>query len=286
MPGEQTEHFSQRVAAAVAAEQAALERERESRRQLIELDRHKTEFISSISHELRTPLTSISGYLELLAEGAAGPLTDAQRQMLAIIDRNSRRLLALLDSLVTLSRLEAGTLSIRFDEVDVGALIERVLAAAAVMISARGLVSEINLDAGIGLVPGDAVELERALHHVVTNAIKFTGPGGRISCRARRLADRVVLTVSDTGVGISPSDQERLFTRFFRSGAAHEQAVQGTGLGLVIVKGIIDGHHGDVSVSSVLGSGTTVTIGLPCSAAGGPGPAMTTRGEAPAAISR
>ncbi len=251
------------MAAAVAAEQAALERERESRQRLAELEAHKTEFVSSISHELRTPLTSISGYLELLTDGAAGPLTEQQREMMAIIDRNSRRLLGMLDGLVTLSRLEAGTFSVRADPVDLVALVDRVLTTLAPTISARSLTLEIDFDAGVGPVPGDAVELERAVENVVTNAVKFTEPGGRITCRVRSVAGLVVLTVADTGIGISPTDREKLFTRFFRSGAALEQAVQGTGLGLVIVKGIIESHRGEVSVSSDLGTGTTVTISLP-----------------------
>ncbi|MEP6461811.1 MAG: HAMP domain-containing sensor histidine kinase, partial [Frankiaceae bacterium] len=257
--GEQAE----RAAAAVAAEQAALERERESRNRLVELDRHKSEFISSVSHELRTPLTSISGYLELLMDGEAGPLTDQQHNILAIIDRNSRRLLALLDGLLTLSRLDAGTLSVRIDPVDVSGLVDAVLTAAAPALAARSLTLETELAPDLGIVHGDAVELERALENVVTNAIEFTEPGGRVSFGVQSTADSVVLAVADTGVGIPAADRAKLFTRFFRSGSAQEKAIQGTGLGLVIVKGIIDSHHGDITIASTPGCGTTVTIRLP-----------------------
>lgn len=255
--------LAERTRHALAAEQAALERERESRHRLTELDRQKTEFISSISHELRTPLTSISGYLELLTDGEAGTLTDQQCQMLSIIDRNSRRLLALLDGLLTLSQMEAGTFGVRMDRVEMRAVLDAVLRAAAPTLADRSLRLTVDVSQDLGVVRGDAVELGRALENVLTNAMKFTSPGGLIAMRARSTLDSVVITVEDTGVGIPDADREKLFTGFFRAGVAQELALQGAGLGLVIVKVIVDCHRGEVSIASTPDCGTTVIITLP-----------------------
>lgn len=246
-----------------------LDLEQKGLQRLANLDRYTSEFVSSISHELRTPLTSISGYAELLMDGDAGPLTDGQRRMLGIIDRNSRRLLDLLDSLMTLSQLEAGTLSMRSDAVDVRALIERVRMGAAPLLAASPRRLDVDVDPDVGWLDGDADELERALLNLVSNAVKFTGPASRIWISAGLDGDRVVITVRDDGPGILQEDQGQLFSRFFRSRAAHDQAIQGTGLGLVIVKGIVDGHAGDVGVTSAPGVGTAVAVSLPRRRAGG-----------------
>lgn len=239
---------------------------------VVELDQQRSEFISSISHELRTPLTSISGYVELLLDGGAGSLTGPQLQILAIIDRNNRRLLTLLDDLFTLSRLESGAMSLRSDQVEVAELIAAVRQAMEPMLTDRGLTFDVVVEAGTGSLRGDPVELQRALVNLVTNAGKFT-PAGVVRLTAGRTQGQVVFTVGDTGSGIGYADQERLFSRFFRARSASEQAIQGTGMGLVIVKGIVEGHGGTVSIASTPGVGTTVTVTLPAGsrAAGGSG---------------
>ncbi len=237
--------------------------ERESVRRLERLDAEKSAFVSSVSHELRTPLTSIMGYVELLQDGDAGPLSLDQQAMFEIIERNGRRLLTLIDDLLALSRLESGELPPVAGEVPVAGLVAQAIdalgfAARSQNVELRGTVSE-----DVGNVRGDGDQLERVMLNLVSNAVKFTPAGGRVDVEAYRHADGVRISVSDTGIGIPTDEHHRLFTKFFRSSNAQSGAVAGTGLGLSIVKKLIEAHGGRVSIASVPGLGTTVTVELP-----------------------
>jgi PAS domain S-box-containing protein len=233
--------------------------------QLQEADRVRTDFVSTVSHELRTPLTSIVGYLELLTEGDAGPLAPQQERMLAVVERNSRRLLALIEDLLTLSRVESGSFKLGRQLVDIGPLVEGAEAAILPALRAKGIHFDVSVDPDVGCVMGDAAQLERVLLNLLSNAAKFTDEGGSIAVRAEGRGGTVRLTVSDTGMGIPAEEQAKLFTRFFRSSLAHEHAIQGTGLGLAIVKTIVEQHAGTVDLDSTPGQGTTFTIVLPAS---------------------
>jgi signal transduction histidine kinase/CHASE3 domain sensor protein len=244
----------------------AYERERHMVAKLQELDNAKTEFVSSVSHELRTPLTSIVGYLELLTDEDGVPLEPSQARMVEVIERNSRRLLALIEDLLTLSRIESGAFKVSLALVELPPLVAAVIEAIRPSIDSRQLELMVDLPERMPPVQGDAAQLERVLANLLTNAAKFTPPGGRVTVSGQTVGDHVALSVADTGIGIPEAEQPKLFSRFFRSSISQEQAIQGTGLGLVIVKSVVEHHGGSIWFTSRPGAGSTFTVSLPAAA--------------------
>ncbi|NJC71120.1 GAF domain-containing sensor histidine kinase [Planosporangium thailandense] len=236
------------------------EREQRLEAQLRDLDRSKDIFLSTVSHELRTPLTSISGFVELLADTASGPLTDDQRHMLAIVERNTNRLRGMIEDLLTLSRIETGTLRTVRESTDVTELVDHAV---------RSVAAPPDVNVYTHCPPKSMVadvdphQIERVLTNLLSNAVKFTPAGGEVVVSVREDGNHVVLTVSDTGIGIPHDEQAELFTRFFRASNAVEASIPGTGLGLTIVRNIVANHDGEVKLRSEPGEGTTVTVRLP-----------------------
>ncbi len=232
------------------------------------LDQQQTNFLTTVSHELRTPLTSISGYLELLQDGDAGELTEEQHRMLGVVDRNTSRLRSLIGDLLVLNQIESGGLKLNVTGVSMRELITHA-GQELYPLASSGAV-ELDIDAGpeAAIVQGDRGHLERAVVNIVSNAIKFSRPGGvvTIRCTLDQGARRVLFTCQDRGIGIPADDQAQLFTRFYRARNATDQAIPGTGLGLVIVKQVVEDHGGELRLTSVEGEGTTVVIDLPLSA--------------------
>ena len=240
-----------------------LERELEMRESLEELDRVKTDFVSSVSHELRTPLTSILGYIEMLSDGFGGDLSPEQARVLGIVDRNAERLLVLIEELLLMSRLESGTFRLSLEPLSVRSLLNDAYQAVLPELSSRSLDVAVDVADDVDMVDGDPRQLDRALINLLSNAVKFTPEHGRVAVSARRERDGLVIEVSDTGIGIPPEDQAKIFDRFFRSSSATRLAVPGAGLGLSITKMILEEHGGRIAVSSKPGEGTTMTVTLP-----------------------
>lgn len=240
-----------------------VEREQEIRASLQELNRVKTDFVASVSHELRTPLTSILGYVEILNDGFGGGLSDEQARMMAIVGRNAERLLGLIEELLLMGSLESGTLKLSLAPVSVRALLDDAYKAVLPGLTERSLDVVVDVASDADLITGDPRRLDRALINLLTNAVKFTPEGGRVTLSARRAGDWVLIEVTDTGIGIPLDDQSKIFDRFFRSSSAAHMAIPGTGLGLAITKMIIEGHGGTISVASNPGEGTTITVALP-----------------------
>jgi PAS domain S-box-containing protein len=240
----------------------ALAREQDMVRELRDLDRLRRDFISNVSHELRTPLTSITGYAELLSDGGMGPLNDEQRSALDVIDRNSRRLLSLIEDILTLSGIESGLFALKTEPVELAAVIDEACKAIAGAAEGSALELSVEISPDVGALNADVDQLDRALLNLLSNAVKFTPPGGKVTVTAWRDAHEHVITIADTGIGIDTDEQDGLFRRFFRASAATQLAIQGTGLGLVIAKSIIEAHGGTISIDSVPGEGTTVTVRL------------------------
>jgi len=255
-----------RLAARRASDALAIQRVMVDRME--ELGRTKSDFVSRISHELRSPLTSVIGYVELLIDGAPGPPNDDQSRMLGIIDRNSRRLLALIEDLLTMSRFEAGLFELHVGPVDLAEVVANVRETTAPAFAQAGLVLAVELGDDLRLV-GDGEQLERALLNLVSNSLKFTGPRGRVAITAQGCGGEIVLSVRDTGSGIALEEQEHLFTRFFRATRTQEQEVPGTGLGLYIVSQIVELHGGTMEVFST-DQGSTFTMHLPVGRAPAP----------------
>lgn len=243
--------------------------QRELAERFRDLDRQKTDFISTVSHELRTPLTSILGYLEIMLSGDQGELNDSQQRSLKVVERNAERLRELVGDLLTLSRIGSGSLEMATQRIQVAGLVGAVGAILSPVADAAGLTFECVAADDLTVV-GDPRQLERVLLNVVGNAIKFTPSGGtvRVSARSANVpphsADgQIVIEVADTGIGIPPADQPRLFQPFQRASNAVASAIQGTGLGLAIARSIVERHGGHVALESTVGEGATLTVVLP-----------------------
>ena len=226
---------------------------------LVELDHLKDEFVSSISHELRTPLTSISGYVELLLEQEE---SEEKRGHLAIVERNADRLLALVSDLLFAARLQYGRLELERQPVDLRELVSQSVDSARPRAGASGVELRVDVSA-VPLIQGEPDRLAQLLDNLVSNAIKFTPGGGYVSVSLNAEGGTVCIQVSDTGIGISDVERERLFERFYRSQSALEAQIQGTGLGLYISKAIVEAHGGRIGVESEPGEGTTFVVELP-----------------------
>jgi two-component system phosphate regulon sensor histidine kinase PhoR len=261
---------SERLAEVVAANVATaltharlFAREREMVHRLRDLDQAKSDFVASVSHELRTPLTSIRGYVEMLRDGDAGELDAEQQRMLEVVQRNADRLLALIEDLLTLSRIESGAFRVARIPVALDGVARATVEELRPQASDRGVELVADVAGEVPAILGDSAQLERVLLNLLSNAIKFTTDGGRVIVRVRPCGPAVQLQVEDEGIGIPEAEQARLFSRFFRSSTAQERAIQGTGLGLVIVKSIVEHHGGEIAVRSQPGVGTTFTVLLP-----------------------
>ncbi|HSS80197.1 MAG TPA: ATP-binding protein [Gaiellaceae bacterium] len=248
-----------RMARSIEHDQARLNEQNE---QLREVDRLKDEFVAAVSHELRTPLTSIRGYLDLVLDGSAGELNERQRRYLGVADRNSRRLLSLVGDLLLFAQIRAGKFKLHREPVDAVEVARDAFTAVAPAADAKQI--ELVLDDGVRTpLTADRARLGQVLDNLLSNAVKFTPEGGIVTLRVKPEGDSVRLEVADTGMGIPADETEQLFARFFRSSNATEQAIPGTGLGLTIVKALVEAHGGRISVESVEGSGTTFRIDLP-----------------------
>ncbi|MGH2771983.1 MAG: sensor histidine kinase [Actinomycetota bacterium] len=249
--------------AAESALRSSLAREQELVDRLKELDRMKSDFVSSVSHELRTPLTSIMGYMELMDTEEDEPLGPTQDDYLKVIGRNAQRLLNLIEDLLTLSRIESGVFRVELKPVAVADLVAGANEAVMPALAGRNLQLVTQISDQLATVSGDAGKLERALLNLLSNAIKFTPDGGTITIAALERGEFIEFSVADTGMGIPAQEQDALFTRFFRSSISQEKAIQGTGLGLTIVKTIVEQHGGTVGLESEPGTGTKVTFTIP-----------------------
>ncbi len=223
----------------------------------------KSEFVSVVSHELRTPMTSIRGYADLLAKGVVGPLTPQQEEFVRTILSNVERMQVLVSDLRDISRIETGQLRLEMEAVHLKDALESALGTIQAQIEARSQELTIMVPEGLPPVYADPNRLAQILTNLLSNAHKYTPEGGRIGVRAWLDGGYVHCAVSDTGIGMSPEDQARLFTKFFRSENPAVREQPGTGLGLCIVKSLVELQGGRIEVESQLGKGTTFTFTVP-----------------------
>jgi len=227
-----------------------------------DVSRAHTDFVANASHELRTPLASIIGYVETLEEGGPAVDAEAQKRFLSIVLREARRMLSLVEDLLSLSHAEAEKHDHPTEPLDLGKLAARVVGEVA---SLRGK-EQVQLVAAAdgAVVAGDSTQLEQLLRNLIDNALKYGGADSpvEVGVSAPR-ANTIELTVTDHGPGIAPEHLPHLTRRFYRTDPGRSRASGGTGLGLAIVKHIVERHRGKLDISSTLGEGTCVTISLP-----------------------
>ncbi|MBW8731338.1 MAG: HAMP domain-containing histidine kinase [Terrabacter sp.] len=233
--------------------------ERRVAAELREADRSKTQLFSTVSHELKNPLASIVGHVELLRQE---PDADGDWS-LGVIERNTERLQSLVDDLLTLSRVSDPDRAMPEADVDLGAVSRDVVDMFRPRADTQQVSLTFDLEERLPLVRGSAGDLERVVQNLVSNAVKFTPAGGKVAVSVATRRDRVVLECTDDGLGISPEDQEGLFTEFFRGTNPETLQVPGTGLGLSIAQRVVTRHGGRIDVESELGRGTSIRLLLP-----------------------
>jgi signal transduction histidine kinase len=239
----------------------------------------KTEFVSFVSHELKQPMTSIKGYTDLLVKGAAGDLNENQHRFLGTVRSNVDRMNRLVSDLLDVSRIESGRIRLEFGDVSMERVVEGALQTVRGQIESKQQTLQVDIPSDLPSVKGDRERLVQILTNLVSNAYKYTPEGGRIAVRAQEWLDGghvegrdgfVLCSVEDTGIGMSPEDQARLFTKYFRADDPLVRSVAGTGLGLVITKSLVELQGGEIWVESELGKGSVFSFSVPMSQGEGP----------------
>src|SRR3989454_2491762 len=225
-------------------------------------NQHKAEFLANMSHELRTPLNSILGFSQLLLEGDGGALTRDQRQDVDIIAQNGQHLLALINDLLDISKLEAGKTQLHRGEVEVELLISEGVESVSSLAKNKKLELSATVSADVGRVFSDGPKLKQGLLNLLGNAIKFTETGS-VRVMADRQGAELRITVRDTGIGVPPEDAERIFESFQQGQSGISGKYQGTGLGLAISRRLVEMHGGRIWVKSTPGQGSTFTFTIP-----------------------
>lgn len=231
-------------------------------RQLAEI---KSNFVAVTAHELRNPLTAALGYLDLLGESGEAILSAEQRQMVGLIQNQLRRLSGISGELLDLARLEAGRMELHLAPTDLELVVRMVIAENNSVFATRDQNVAVEIAEGMPASLIDEPRIAQVIDNLLSNASKFTPPGGRITVRLApdREQGQVIVSVSDTGVGIAPEDQDQLFQRFFRTRPAQGMGVGGTGLGLSIARAFVELHGGQIWCESAPGQGSTFYVSLP-----------------------
>jgi signal transduction histidine kinase len=248
---------------ALAIQNARLFREIEAKsRQLEVASQHKSEFLANMSHELRTPLNAIIGFSEVLTDGMFGDLNEKQEEYLKDIYASGAHLLSLINDILDLSKIEAGRMELELSDFDLPTAIDNALMLVRERAARRGFRLEKSVDQRLGNVRADERKIRQVILNLLSNAIKFTPEGGRIEVLAAPKDGLVEVSVSDTGVGIAPEDQEAVFEEFRQVGTVAKK-VEGTGLGLTLCRKFIELHGGRIWVKSEVGVGSTFSFTLP-----------------------
>ena len=248
----------------LAIQNARLFREIEDKSKQIEAaNRHKSEFLANMSHELRTPLNAIIGFSEVLGERMFGELNEKQAEYTDDILSSGRHLLSLINEILDLSKVEAGRMELEVATFDLPLAIDNARTFVRERATKHGINLDVTVDERLGDFVGDERKIKQILLNLLSNAVKFTPEGGRIGINARQTDGSVEISVSDTGIGISPEDQAKIFEEFRQVGGDYAHKREGTGLGLTLAKKFVELHGGKIWVESEVGKGSTFRFSLP-----------------------
>ncbi len=231
--------------------------------EVTKMSARKTNFVSSVSHELRTPLTSIKGYAAILLAGKLGDIPKDARERLDKINRHSDELVHMVNDLLDISRIESGKVTMKTEICSLKEMADKVGDLLAGQLKERKIYLNIEIGPDANSVLADRTQIERVFINLIGNALKFTPAEGKITIRSRRMDKMIAVDIADTGCGIPEGSLEAIFDEFYRVDNAINQEVKGTGLGLALVKHIVEAHAGKISVKSAVGAGSTFTVTLP-----------------------
>ena len=238
---------------------------RELEEQSVELElasKHKSEFLASMSHELRTPLNAVLGFSEVLLERMFGEINERQEEYLRDIHGSGQHLLELLNEILDLSKVEAGRMDLEYSSFDLRSLLELATSMLRERAVLHGIDLRIETDADVGSVYSDELRLKQVLLNLVTNAVKFTEEGGSVVVHAEREGAEILITVTDTGIGVPEADRERIFESFQQGGRGSSRE-EGTGLGLTLSRRLVELLGGRMWLESQVGRGSTFGFSLP-----------------------
>jgi PAS domain S-box-containing protein len=226
-------------------------------------NRHKSAFLANMSHELRTPLNAIIGFSEVLGEKIFGELNDKQSEYVTDIHGSGQHLLALINDILDLSKIDAGRLELSSAEFDLPSTFENAMVLMKERAGRKGIEILLELQPDVGMITADEIKIRQVLINLLTNAVKFTAEGGAVTLQARTSDDEVVISVVDTGIGIKPEECELIFEEFRQADDEMSRQQEGTGLGLALARRLVELHGGKIWVESVLGEGSTFSFTLP-----------------------
>jgi signal transduction histidine kinase len=250
--------------AVIAVENVRLFNEiQEKSRQLEVANKHKSDFLANMSHELRTPLNAIIGFSEVMLGGMAGTMPEKQKEFIGDIRDSGKHLLALINDILDLSKIEAGRMELDVTRFDLPAAMSNAMTLVRGRAERHGIRLSSDISGEVGPYEGDERKFKQIMLNLLTNAVKFTPEGGTVTMGATRLNGAYVFSVRDTGVGIAPEDQEAIFEEFKQVGKDYDRKAEGTGLGLALTKRLVELHGGRIDVESTVGKGSKFTFTLP-----------------------
>jgi signal transduction histidine kinase len=223
--------------------------------------RHKSEFLASMSHELRTPLNAIIGFSQVLRQQMFGELNEKQQEYLDDILSSGQHLLNLINDILDLAKVEAGRMELQPSTFQLDETLQNAMAMIRERATRQDVTLSVEIDQTVGDIEADERKVKQILFNLLSNAVKFTPAGGKVTLSATNQGDQAVISVRDTGVGISADDQAKIFEEFYQ--LAPGMAQEGTGLGLALTKRLVDLHGGDLRIESTAGVGSTFTVRLP-----------------------
>jgi signal transduction histidine kinase len=249
---------------AIAIENVRLFKEIQQKSAQLEVaNRHKSEFLANMSHELRTPLNAIIGFSDVLLQKMFGELNEQQADYLADIRSSGSHLLTLINDILDLSKIEAGRMELELAPFSLVAALNNAVILVRERALGHGIKLELEVAPELDTIVADERKLKQVVVNLLANAVKFTPDGGTVRLRAARENGEVRLAIQDTGIGIAPEDQERIFEEFQQASHQSEKSREGTGLGLSLSRRMVELHGGTISVESAPGRGSTFTVALP-----------------------